>query len=67
MERYQDLVNKEHEFKTMVQRVHMEIFFVQLGISKEVFEKSMKTHFNEPAKVEDLKAAKLEGAEDGRS
>jgi hypothetical protein len=39
----------------------MEIFFVKLQISKEMYEKSKNAHFNEPHKMEDLKVAILEG------
>jgi hypothetical protein len=39
----------------------MEIFFVKLGISKQVYESSREAHFNEPHKAEDIKVAILEG------
>jgi hypothetical protein len=45
----------------MIENVNFEIFFVQLGISKDVFEKSKLAHFNEPVKIESYKAAQIEG------
>jgi hypothetical protein len=49
------------ESKRMIENVVMEIFFVQLGISKDVYEKSKSAHFNEPVKAESYRAAILEG------
>jgi hypothetical protein len=45
----------------------MEIFFVKLGISKQVYETSKEAHFNEPHKAEDIKAAILEGTQEGKT
>jgi hypothetical protein len=47
--------------------VNFEIFFVQLGISKDVFEKSREAHFNEPLKAESYRAAVMEGTSQGKS